>query len=237
MYVIYALVDPRDNQVRYVGMTNNVYKRFIEHINCSGSNFAKNTWIMELRSLNKMIIMKTLEEVEDSTQALDREAYWINHFETKGSLFNIAHRQPLKKAKKASPRLEQFKIKNVQPDNRVKIGDMFFNRKMSISEIARELFPHVKGGDNYRTVMTIITDAIRIWTELHSQGQETEQDGNTLSERQEQIGKLFFGEQKLNISAIVREVFPEIKGGDAYQKAAAEVADAIRAYSEAMQQA
>jgi len=58
-----------------------------------------------------------------------------------------------------------------------------------------------------------------------------------LSERERWIGELFFGPRKLNPTAIMKEVFPEAKGGDAYQKAAGEVADAIRAYSEAMQQA
>lgn len=58
-----------------------------------------------------------------------------------------------------------------------------------------------------------------------------------LSERERWIGELFFGPRRLNPTAIMKEVFPEAKGGDAYQKAAAEVADAIRAYSEAMQQA
>jgi hypothetical protein len=56
-----------------------------------------------------------------------------------------------------------------------------------------------------------------------------------LSERERRVGELFFGPRRLNPTAIMKEVFPEAKGGDAYQKAAAEVADAIRAYSEAMQ--
>jgi hypothetical protein len=56
-----------------------------------------------------------------------------------------------------------------------------------------------------------------------------------ISERERRIGELFFGPRKLNPAAIMKEVFPEARGGDAYQKAAAEVADAIRAYSETIQ--
>jgi predicted GIY-YIG superfamily endonuclease len=74
MYVIYALVDPRDNTVHYVGCTQNVYDRFIAHIQCSGNNYAKNAWIHELRTINKMVIMETLEEIEDRQQAEEREA-------------------------------------------------------------------------------------------------------------------------------------------------------------------
>jgi hypothetical protein len=69
------------------------------------------------------------------------------------------------------------------------------------------------------------------WTKWNRSGQPLRQ----LSEREKQIGELFFGPRKLNPTAIVKVVFPDAKGGDAYQKAAAEVADAIRAYSEAMQ--
>jgi hypothetical protein len=57
-----------------------------------------------------------------------------------------------------------------------------------------------------------------------------------LSERERQIGDLFFGPRKMNPTAIVRELYPNAKGGDAYQKASAEVSDAIRAYTEALQQ-
>src|SRR5258708_2689014 len=82
MYVIYALIDPRDNTVRYVGVTNDVYKRFLSHINGAGSNnFAKNAWIHELRAANKMVILETLEEVKDRDLALEREGYWIQHFQ------------------------------------------------------------------------------------------------------------------------------------------------------------
>lgn len=81
MYVVYALIDPRDNSIRYVGITTNVYKRFIEHIQCSSANYAKNAWMHELRAANKMVIMETLEEVETQMQAMKRETYWIQHFQ------------------------------------------------------------------------------------------------------------------------------------------------------------
>ena len=79
--VIYALIDPRDNTVRYVGVTEDVYAQFQQHINCAAANYAKNAWIHELRAANKMVIMETLEEVEDRERALEREGYWITHFE------------------------------------------------------------------------------------------------------------------------------------------------------------
>jgi|SRR5581483_10628745 len=100
MYVIYALVDPRDYSVHYVGQTGDVYERFKQHINGDGS-FAKNAWIFELRAVNRMVIMETLEEVETYQKAVEREVYWIRHFEMlKEPLSNVTHRASLKKLKK-----------------------------------------------------------------------------------------------------------------------------------------
>jgi hypothetical protein len=80
MYVIYALTDPRDGKVHYVGMTDNVYKRFQDHIQCSGRNFDKNAWILSMREANVMVQMLELERVEDLGRARVREAYWVNHY-------------------------------------------------------------------------------------------------------------------------------------------------------------
>ena len=100
MYVIYALIDPRDYTVHYVGQTTDAYRRFSDHINGNGGNFIKTGWIAELRTLNKMVIMETLEEVEDQEHALKREAYWIKHFRALSEpLANATHRATIKKAR------------------------------------------------------------------------------------------------------------------------------------------
>ncbi len=101
MYTIYALVDPRDYTVHYVGQTTDVYQRFTQHINGEGSSFVKNAWIFELRALNRMVIMETLEQVGNYQFSLEREAYWIKHFETLSEpLTNATHRLALKEIKK-----------------------------------------------------------------------------------------------------------------------------------------
>jgi predicted GIY-YIG superfamily endonuclease len=96
MYVIYALSDPRDNMVRYIGQTQDVYTRFSQHISCKGSDFVRNAWITELRLQNKMVVMQTLQEVSNQGDALEREAYWIKHFHMLGHpITNIQHTPPL----------------------------------------------------------------------------------------------------------------------------------------------
>jgi predicted GIY-YIG superfamily endonuclease len=88
-YTIYALIDPRDLAVCYIGITNDVYDRFMQHLRCDGTNSAKDTWIAELKQENVMLIMKTLEVVETVEQARERETFWIHHHRFLGiPLFN-----------------------------------------------------------------------------------------------------------------------------------------------------
>lgn len=89
-YTIYALIDPRDYTVRYIGITDDVYQRFKEHLRCDGYNPGKDAWIEELKQANVMLIMKTLEVVETVDQARERETHWIHYHRFLGiPLFNL----------------------------------------------------------------------------------------------------------------------------------------------------
>jgi predicted GIY-YIG superfamily endonuclease len=95
MYFIYALIDPRDNAVRYIGITNDVYARFYQHLRCDGTNVEKDNWIKELKTLNQMLLMRTLEEVETLGAVRVREQQLIRHYISTGSkLFNQQIEKP-----------------------------------------------------------------------------------------------------------------------------------------------
>jgi hypothetical protein len=49
---IYGHEDPRNGIIRYVGQTENVYRRFIEHISFEKPVEPKDYWIQELKDLN-----------------------------------------------------------------------------------------------------------------------------------------------------------------------------------------
>lgn len=90
-YTIYALIDPRDNAVRYIGLTYDVYARMRQHSRCEGNNAIKNAWIQELRREQIMFYMHSIEKVKTFEQALEREQYWIQHYLQRGAnLTNIA---------------------------------------------------------------------------------------------------------------------------------------------------
>jgi predicted GIY-YIG superfamily endonuclease len=90
MYFVYTLIDQRDNSVRYVGITNDIYSRFSQHLRCDSSNITKNMWIAELKSLDLMLIMRTIERMETVEEARKREVYWMQQYSSQGAiLLNI----------------------------------------------------------------------------------------------------------------------------------------------------
>src|SRR5260221_9367200 len=48
-YIVYALRDPRDQVVHYIGVTNRPEKRYREHIRCIDKNVLKTAWVRQLQ--------------------------------------------------------------------------------------------------------------------------------------------------------------------------------------------
>ena len=51
-YFIYAMIDPRDDSVRYVGVTDNLFNRLLTHLKEAGSRTAKGIWLADLQRLD-----------------------------------------------------------------------------------------------------------------------------------------------------------------------------------------
>src|SRR6266446_5178760 len=80
MYVVYGLEDPRDHLYHYIGITDDVYRRFCDHIRGNAGNIEKNGWIFECRQANVMIIMREIERIAPETDAAQREKFWIRYY-------------------------------------------------------------------------------------------------------------------------------------------------------------
>ena len=88
-FSIYALIDPRDNEVRYIGLTEYPDERLKQHIQGDG-NTLKRQWINELSLLGLSPCMQTIETVQNLSAAFEREGYWIHHYLNAGvKLVNI----------------------------------------------------------------------------------------------------------------------------------------------------
>lgn len=80
---IYALQDPRDNLVKYVGKTTNLYQRFCDHL-CKRPEDSKRTrWLKEITSVGLRPEMFVLEEV-NSSNWMDDEKFWVEYLKSIG---------------------------------------------------------------------------------------------------------------------------------------------------------
>ncbi len=90
MFTVYRLVDQRGDAVRYIGITDNVYKRFSQHLRCDENNIDKNEWIHDLKIHHIMLLMVTIETVDTIEEAREREQHWIHHYLLQGArLLNL----------------------------------------------------------------------------------------------------------------------------------------------------
>ncbi len=80
MISIYALVDPRDDTVHYIGLSKNPAKRYAQHLTPRQRNQAKREWIQELLASQLLPKLLILEEGLSAETAFQREAYWTIHY-------------------------------------------------------------------------------------------------------------------------------------------------------------
>lgn len=77
---IYALCDPRDGEIRYVGKTIYLSGRLSVHMKAS-TRTKKDCWIKTLKSIGLKPSMETLEEIYNSNDLdwQDAERFWITY--------------------------------------------------------------------------------------------------------------------------------------------------------------
>lgn len=78
MYTVYALVDPRTCQIRYIGQTqNHPTVRLQSHLKKEDGNSQKWAWLSELKELGEKPNVVILEHASSLEDALYAERYWI----------------------------------------------------------------------------------------------------------------------------------------------------------------
>lgn len=88
---VYALVDPDNQQVRYIGKAICPIKRYGQHLaGQSTNNKELEGWLSSLRKMHHTPLLHILEEVEEF-QGDNVERIWINKYKSTGLLFNIVH--------------------------------------------------------------------------------------------------------------------------------------------------
>jgi predicted GIY-YIG superfamily endonuclease len=83
-YAIYALIDPTDQLVYYVGQTQYPKRRFAQHMLEQSRQGAKAEWLRGLIEKRQQPLMQILEIVGDEKIALAREREWIYRYIEQG---------------------------------------------------------------------------------------------------------------------------------------------------------
>lgn len=83
MNFIYVLIDPRNNQVRYVGKTDNPERRLAAHL-IEKYKSHKTNWIQGLIANGLKPILTIIEEIPEGQSWEDRECYWITYHRSIG---------------------------------------------------------------------------------------------------------------------------------------------------------
>lgn len=81
---VYALVDPRDETVHYIGVSKNPARRFVEHLHPRQRNKAKQEWIQELLASQILPKLAILEDVSADCNIYERECYWTLYYANNG---------------------------------------------------------------------------------------------------------------------------------------------------------
>lgn len=81
MIYIYTLTDPISKEVRYIGKTKNIEKRYYKHITENRNNTYKEQWIVGLKKKGLLPIIEILDIVDEDNWMF-WETWWILIFKS-----------------------------------------------------------------------------------------------------------------------------------------------------------
>lgn len=90
MRYIYKLIDPITNEIRYIGQTDNIKRRYNDHISSSFNensdcyNTYKARWIRKLKSKDLSPFIEIIEECDNLELSNIREKYYIEKLTNEG---------------------------------------------------------------------------------------------------------------------------------------------------------
>src|SRR3972149_9379407 len=85
-WFIYGLVDPRNDEIRYIGQTVNPKGRLSVHLHAArhGEHTYRSRWIGGLLELNLKPSLTILEEAISTDKIDEREIWWITEAKARG---------------------------------------------------------------------------------------------------------------------------------------------------------
>jgi predicted GIY-YIG superfamily endonuclease len=144
MRYIYVLKDPETNEIRYVGQTDNLKRRFNKHIsntineNSEEYNTYKSRWIRKLLEKNIQPIIEIIEEVETLDISNKREKFWIKKLTNEGinltnsyvsdvTIFSVETKDKMSVAKKGK------KLEEIVGEEKAKELKKYYSERIKIN--------------------------------------------------------------------------------------------------------
>jgi hypothetical protein len=118
MPIIYAMIDPRTNEVKYIGQSKYQHMRYKHHTHRTDEeNTLKQRWIDELKAIGLLPVYSILESDVAWTSRLERESHWVNHYLSRGHrLTNQLGRPCLQKQRREAYDYKQEKLMKLLED-------------------------------------------------------------------------------------------------------------------------
>jgi hypothetical protein len=102
-YYIYALIDPRDSQIRYIGQSHQEPKTRL-HGHASGNSGQKlKAWFAELKLAGFKPVIVPMQTVPTLAEALGAEIYWIRFFQAEQGSKLLNSQQTVKPVEPPKP--------------------------------------------------------------------------------------------------------------------------------------
>ncbi len=135
-YSVYELIDPRTNQTRYVGRTDNVHKRYKQHLSstddCYSSLYFKQ-WLLLLKETHNYPYVNVLQATYDYQELKRLERCWMLKKSIYGHLFNANGLPPSYKRLQMRQRVwENCKDETKKELYQKEIEDTFFWYKITV---------------------------------------------------------------------------------------------------------
>ncbi len=154
MIYIYSIKDPRDYQIKYIGKTIDIKRRFKEHLQPSylKANTYKNNWIKKILVEGLQPIFEVVEECfEDEWE--ERERFWISYYRDLG--FNLTNMCSGGEGGHGAARSEKFKL-NLSKKRNGK-NNPYYGKKHT-KEIIEKISQHSKDRNNPRATFINVVD-------------------------------------------------------------------------------
>lgn len=88
---IYFLIDPRNNNIKYIGSSANCHQRYLEHCTYHPrDNALKAGWLMKLQKRGLKPILIKVVKCANKIEGKEIEMHLINEFKNSHPLLNIA---------------------------------------------------------------------------------------------------------------------------------------------------